>query len=227
MKKSKGRRKKIKIKYKSIILLLFLGLIISLPIIYVCNLKIKNIYIKGNSFLTDQQIIDIAKLSDYPKVIEVKTSDLKRNLNSSDYIENVKIKYSNFRQEVDIYVEENIPVVFYQYDNTYLLSNGASVTKEYDVPILINQTPDKILKKLLNKLSNLDKDIINRISEIRYYPSDVDEELFFLTMEDGNYVYINFNSFDKLENYIEFIKSFDNKKGIIHLDSGDYLELFK
>lgn len=227
MQKNIGRKKKLRIKYKCIIFFFVILVIISLPIFYASSLKIKNIYVIGNTRLTDQEIIDIANLGDYPKVTDIKTKELVQQLEDNVYIKDVKVKFKNLRREIDLYVEENKPLLFYQYDETYLLSDGQSVKDSFNVPILINQTPDKILIKLLSNLNELDDDILQRISEIRYYPSDVDEELFFLTMNDGNYIYINFNNFDKLKKYREFVKSFNNKKGIIHLDSGDYLELFK
>lgn len=222
---NKKRRKK-KIKYKNLIIIAVILLIIFLIIKGITNIKLKNIYIKGNNYLTDQQVIDIAGLKEYPKVIKLNKNKLISRLKENDYIEDVEIKFNNFKQEINIEIVENRPLVFYQYDESYLLTNASSVKDlNISLPVLINQTPDLILKKLLKKLESLDEDILYRISEIRYYPSKVDEELFYLIMNDGNYIYINFNSFDKLNNYIDIIKGFDNKKGILHLDSGDYLEI--
>lgn len=222
---NKKRRKK-KIKYKNLIIIAVILLIIFLIIKGITNIKLKNIYIKGNNYLTDQQVIDIAGLKEYPKVIKLNKNKLISRLKENDYIEDVEIKFNNFKQEINIEIVENRPLVYYQYDESYLLTNASSVKDlNISLPVLINQTPDLILKKLLKKLESLDEDILYRISEIRYYPSKVDEELFYLIMNDGNYIYINFNSFDKLNNYIDIIKGFDNKKGILHLDSGDYLEI--
>ncbi len=222
---NKKRRKK-KIKYKNLIIIVVILLIIFLIIKGITNIKLKNIYIKGNNYLTDQQVIDIAGLKEYPKVIKLNKNKLISRLKENDYIEDVEIKFNNFKQEINIEIVENRPLVYYQYDESYLLTNASSVKDlNISLPVLINQTPDLILKKLLKKLESLDEDILYRISEIRYYPSKVDEELFYLIMNDGNYIYINFNSFDKLNNYIDIIKGFDNKKGILHLDSGDYLEI--
>lgn len=222
---NKKRRKK-KIKYRNLIIIVVILLIIFLIIKGITNIKLKNIYIKGNNYLTDQQVIDIAGLKEYPKVIKLNKNKLISRLKENDYIEDVEIKFNNFKQEINIEIVENRPLVYYQYDESYLLTNASSVKDlNISLPVLINQTPDLILKKLLKKLESLDEDILYRISEIRYYPSKVDEELFYLIMNDGNYIYINFNSFDKLNNYIDIIKGFDNKKGILHLDSGDYLEI--
>ena len=207
--------------------LFFLGIIFSVGY-FTLNLKIKNIYIEGNSELSDQEIIDIAGLHNYPKMITIDSKKISSNLNSNVYINSSKIKLNHIKRQITIKVLENKPVLYYEYEGTYLLSDGSQVKdKKYNLPFLINQTPDEYLKKLLSCLAALDEEVLYRISEIRYYPSDVDQELFYLSMTDGNYVYINFNSFDKLNNYTDFIKSFDEKKGIIHLDSGDYLEILK
>ncbi len=225
---TKDNYKRTKIKYKNIVIFILVIVIISILSYRTINLKVKNIYIKGNVELTDQEIIDQAGLRNYPKIINMSSKKIKNELKNNKYIENSKIKINKITQEIEIEIEENIPILYYQYDETYLLTNGSSIPdKKYNLPVLINQTPDLILKKLLKKLSSLNKDVLDRISEIKYSPSNVDEELFLLTMNDGNYVYINFNSFSKLNDYIEFLKSFNNKKGILHLDSGDYLEVYE
>ena len=50
-------------------------------------------------------------------------------------------------------------------------------------------------------------------------------ERFYLTMTDGNYVYITLSSFNKINNYIEMYKQFQGKKGILYLDAGEYFEI--
>ena len=74
-------------------------------------------------------------------------------------------------------------------------------------------------------MSSIDYDIIKRISEIRYDPNEVDDGRFFLMMNDGNQVYLTLNKFTKIDNYLDIIKEFDNKKGILYLDSGEYFEV--
>lgn len=224
--KVKKKKKRGKIRYKSIFLLfVFLG-IVTYSIYKICNIKVKNIFVSGNSYLTDQQIIDYSRLDDYPKIVSLNTKEIKNNIKENIYIKDVKIKYNKFRQEINIEVQENIPVIYYLYEDKTILSDYSEINDKFNLPMLINQTPDELLHKLVDKLYTLDKDVFGRISEIKYSPVKVDEELFLLTMNDGYYVYINFNSFSKLDNYIEIIKSFDNKKGIIHLDSGDYLDIY-
>lgn len=225
--KKKITPKKRKVKYKNIIIFIFIVVLGILCVFGIMNLKIKNIYISGNTILSDQQIIDLAGLHNYPSISATSSKDMKKKLESNVYVSSVKIKYRYILREIDIDINENSPLIYYEYEDAYLLANGEKVEEHYNLPILINQTPDDILTKLLANLNTLDKNVLNRISEIRYYPSNVDDELFYLTMNDGNYVYINFNSFSKLNNYVEIIQKFNNKKGIVHLDSGDYLEIYE
>ena len=65
-----------------------------------------------------------------------------------------------------------------------------------------------------------------KISEIKYDPNDIDKERFYLTMNDGNYVYLTLNKFNKINSYLEIVKSFNDTKGILYLDSGEYFEIF-
>ena len=68
-------------------------------------------------------------------------------------------------------------------------------------------------------------DILNRISEIKYDPNDVDQERFYLIMNDGNKVYLTIKKFLLINNYIDIVKKFNNAKGIIYLDSGEYFDV--
>lgn len=225
MKNKKIKRRKI--KYKNVTLMLFILVILLGICFFITSTRIKNIYIEGNSILTDQQIIDECGIRDYPKIISINRKKMESNLKDNPYIEDVSIKYSNLMREVKITIKENRPLLYYQYEDAYLLSNGKRIKDKYSLPTLINQTPEDILEKLLKKIYKLDENILGRISEIKYSPSKVNDNLFYLTMNDGNQVYVDFNTFNKLENYPDFIKGLDNRKGILHLDSGDYLEIFK
>ena len=75
-------------------------------------------------------------------------------------------------------------------------------------------------------MEELNLDILTRISEIEYKPNDVDQERFFLIMNDGNYVYLTLYKFNNMNKYLNIIKTFENKKGILYLDSGEYFDVF-
>lgn len=223
-KKKKKQTKKIKIRYNRLFLFIFLICIIVLSVIYILNLKITNIYIKNNEYLSDQFIIDLAGISNYPKTLNYSCSKISSNLEESSYIKDVKVR-KKFLTRVYIEVVENYPLFFYKTDNQTVLLDGEKIDSNDTVPIVINYIPNLKYQEFVEKMGNLDKNILNRISEIKYDPSDYDDERFLLYMNDGNYVYINLYKFLNLNKYIEIVKNFGNKKGIIYLDSGNYFEI--
>ena len=83
-----------------------------------------------------------------------------------------------------------------------------------------------LLESFLKKLDTIDRTILSQISEIKYEPNQYDKDLFLFYMNDGNYVYLTLNKFLSINKYVSIIKSFDNKKGILYLDSGEYFEVF-
>ena len=214
--------KKRRVKKVPIIILLII--IISLIIYFIYQIKITNIYIIDNEYLSDYEIIKLAKLENYPNSIKNTSSTIKKRLESNKLINKVKVEKKGFLKEVYIYIEENIPLFYYLSTNKVILKDGSEVSGNYNIPLVINEIDKSIYNEFINKMSKIDKDIIIRISEIKYDPNDIDKERFYLTMNDGNYVYLTLNKFNKINNYIEIIKEFNNEKGILYLDSGQYFK---
>ena len=213
------------INYKKVLIILTILLVLFLISVKLLNTKIKNIEVIGNSILTDQEIIDLAGIRDYPNSFKNSNSKIKNKLKKNIYIDSVKVKKSNFLSKVTIEVKEKKPVFLYAINNMTSLSDGSFVEKQFNVPMLVNQVPEDILKKFSKSLSEVDEEILIRINEIKYVPNEVDEELFLFSMNDQNYVYVNIKNLTKLNEYLEMLKTFNNNKGILHLDSGDYFEI--
>ncbi len=220
-------KKKVKIKYTRVFILLLILVVIILSLVFFINLKITNIYVDGDyNILKEQEIIDIASISDYPKTLNFSSSKIKKNLENNIYIKSAKVT-KKYLTQVYITVEENYPLFFYKTDNKTILLDGSKVDKTFDVPTVINYIPNLKYQDFVEKMGLLDNNILERISEIKYDPSDYDDERFLLYMKDGNYVYINLYKFSNLNKYIEIIKNFGNKKGIVYLDSGNYFEIIE
>ena len=83
-----------------------------------------------------------------------------------------------------------------------ILKDGSEVSSDFPVPTVINYVPDKIYSSLISKMGSSDYSILKRISEIKYDPNDVDDERFFLSMNDGNDVYLTLEKFGKIDNYL-------------------------
>ena len=224
MGKSKNRKRKLNKKRLFIVLILFF--LLSFIIVKVFNSNIKNIYVKGNELLNDQEIIDIAGIEDYPTSIINLSVTLESRLEKNQYILEADVTKSNLTSKITIEVKENYPLFYYQTENKTILYNKDKVTEKFTTPTVINQIPNTVYDKFLKAMKKVKKNILYRMSEIEYSPNEVDEERFFILMNDGNYVYLTLEKFLAINKYIDMVKSFDNKKGILYLDSGEYFDIF-
>ena len=218
--------KKFKIRYKRLFLFLIILSVVALLSLYFINLRITNIYVSGNYYLSDQDVIEISKIQDYPRTFFNNSFDIKRRLASSNYIESAKIK-KKFLTQVYIEVVENRPLFYSDLKKKVVLKDGSLVDDYFNVPILTTDVSDEIYDVFLKKLSLIDLSVFDNISEISYVPRDVDNELFLFTMNDGNYISVNLNRFDSINRYFDMVTKFNNHKGILYLDSGEYFKILE
>lgn len=207
------------------IIFLFLVLIYALFIYFIAGFNINNIYVYDNHYLTDQEVIDLANLSNYPNYYTFSTSSAIKKIKSNVLIKDVKIKKRFFKQ-VHIYIEEY--KIILKVDDKYVLENGEEVSltnDNYNIPILINYVPNTKMDSLISKMSEIDDAIFTKISEIKYDPTEVDEDRFLVYMNDENYVYLTLTKFDIINKYNEALEQLEGKKGILYLDSGNYFKI--
>ena len=224
-KKKKNNKPKRKINKKRVIIALIIFLLLILFIYRLLTLRITNIYISNNSFYTDQEIIDMSSLKDYPVSIKNLNLEIKNRLEDNKYILKANVRKNIFLNKVYIDVVENYPLFYYQPEDKTILYDGSKVSDKFNNVIVINQIPDKIYEKFLKKMDNVDIDILNRMSEIEYQPNEVDNKRFLILMNDGNYVYVTIKKFLTINKYVDIIMSFEGKKGTLYLDSGEYFDV--
>lgn len=217
-------KKRRKLKTKNFIFFVIFITLILLCLAFLTDIKINNVTVKGNILFTDYEIIKKAHLEDYPSSLKNISPSIKSALEKDVYIKKAKV-YKPWIDKVVIEVEENLPLFYYLPAKKTILRDKSEVDENFPVPTVINYVPDKIYSSLLDNIFSIKYDIVKRISEIQYDPNEVDDKRFLLMMNDGNYVYLTLDRFDKLDKYLEIIKSFDNKKGTLYLDSGEYFEV--
>ncbi len=225
-KKNKHQKKHVKIRYGRIVIALLILLCVGIILYHTLDLSIRNIYVKNNHVLTDQQVIERAQLEDYPSTFEELSFFIESRLEDDIMIKSAHVEKDGLFS-VTITVEENRPLFYDVNKNKVILLDGQTTDGNYVVPTLINYTPDKLYQKLQKKLAELDMVILSRISEIEYNPNEVDQSRFLLSMTDGNYVYLSLNQFQKINSYLDIMKTFQNKKGILYLDSGEYFRILE
>lgn len=219
-------KKKRKIKFKAVFILFLLVILVGIVIIGLLSRPITNIYISGNKNLSDQEIIDIAGLSNYPSSIKNMSMLIEKRLQKNINIQSAKVNKKRLTK-VYIEIEENIPLFYNASVNKTLLYDGREVNGALNCTTLVNYVPDTIYSKFINEMKKINSEILSRISEIKYDPNDVDKERFLGLMSDGNYVYLTLSDFNKINSYVSIIKNFEAKKGILYLDSGEYFKILE
>ena len=88
-------KRHLKIRYDRIIKCLIFLLFFVFAIMYILNVRVKNIYIVGNKYVKDQEIIELAGISDYPKMIEINSLTIKNKLAEENIISEVNVEKKN------------------------------------------------------------------------------------------------------------------------------------
>ena len=154
-----------KIRYKRLLIFIFIIIIILVFLLKLFFLRITNIYVSGNSYLSDQSIIESAKLSNYPSAIFTFPNSIKSNVKKNKYISSVNVKKKGLTK-VYISVVENRPLFFDDILKKTVLMDGSRTDDLFNVPILVNSVSDEIYTDFLHELSIIDIDVFNAVSEI-------------------------------------------------------------
>ncbi len=223
---SKKKKRRV-LKVRNIVI--FLGIVLAMVGLfsYAITMPIRNVYIKGNQIVTDDEIMRGASLYDYPSFLLTKKSKIVEELLKNEYIDDVVI-HKKLGNIIELEIVE-YQVVAKTYGDQVILSNGKKLVNTYelsDIPILVNEiNNESVFKSFAEKFGLVDVNILRQISQIEYSPVDVDEERFLLYMNDGNLVYITLTKISKLNKYDRIKDQLNGQMGIIYLDSGDFVEL--
>ena len=224
-KKVKIKVKKKRIKVKNIIITLLILLLLGFTSYDIITMPIKNIYIINNDIVSDKEILESLNIIDYPSFIKTIFS-IKKNKINNPYIKNFTVK-KKLINKLYIEIEEYKPIAIYK--DKVVLNNNSLADNIYNLdylPYVINDI-DSIYDSFAKSFNKINNDILYRISQIEYKPNDIDNERFLLYMIDENYVYVSLSKIEKINKYNSIVASMKEQKGIIYLDSGDYVEIKK
>lgn len=220
------RRKKRVFKVKNIIILLVILIFLGVIFWYGLSKPIRNIYISGNYIVSDNEILTLSGLDEYPSFWLTTGYKIKKSILSNKYISDVIVK-KKMGNVLELQIVE-YGIVAIDIDGKVVLDNGLLLDNVYninDVPRLISYLDNKKMVKFASKFSEIEDNILREISEIEYSPIEVDEDRFLLYMDDGNLVHVTLTKIDKINKYNDIKDELMGRKGIIYLDSGDYVQL--
>ena len=220
--------KKSKIKVIPVLILLVVLVILSITIKLLLDVKIQNIFIHGNSKLSDEYIIEYLELKDYPSYIKNMAFNLENKLEDSPFIKKAKVE-KKFFGVLDITIEEEDILYYKKYDGKYVLASKKEVDElpfDYAPVVIINYIPDTEYDDFLLRYARLSMNVIDKISEIKYDPNSYDSGRFLFYMIDGNYVYVTTTKLESINYYNEIYPTLEGKKGTLFLDSGNHFQEF-
>lgn len=221
--------KKNKIKILPFIIFFIICFLLYFLIKFALEYKIQNIYIHGTKNLNDEYILNLSGIENYPSFLTSLSSKIEDNIKSSPYIKSVTVK-KGFLGVVNIYVEEKSILFYKENDKKYVFDDYEEIDKiiyNYSPVRVINYIPDTVYENFIKAFSKTDVNVRDKISEIKYDPSEYDDSRFLLYMIDGNYVYITVTKMDSLNYYNEIYPTLMGKKGTLYLDSGNHFQEFK
>ncbi len=220
----KKQKKKRRLRVGRLFLLLLFISVISFALFNIKDVKVRSIIIKGNNILTDQEIIEMSGLQDYPSFFTTLSYSVKKRILKSKYARDVKVTKGILSFKISI-KEEKVLYVDYKNGNK-VTSNGEIKDKKIVcAPYLTNDVPNDKKASFLKAMNKIDDDILCQMSEIKYDPNEIDDDRYYVYMDDGNSVYLTVNKFDKLNKYNTILENIGKQNGTLYLDYGDYFEV--
>ena len=220
--------KRKKLRVFRLLLLLFVIAIISFFVYLYVTTNTQNIIIRGNNYISDEEVLQETDLKNYPSFILTMPSKIEKKLAKNEYIKSVKVR-RKFYHTFEITIKEYDVLFKNDTLNKYVLDNKKEIMSdlEFRVPRLVNYTPDKKYSSLIENMKSVDKSILGKISEISYQPNEFDKDRFLLLMDDGNSVYLTLTKFEMINYYNEVLGQLEGRRGILYLDSGNHFKIME
>ena len=221
------KKRKLKVFRLFIILIVCFGLFFGVYLYL--KLPINNLIVKGNGYLNDDYILELAGLKQYPSFWLTNMSKKEKKLKKSDYIVNVEIKRTWYHKVI-IEIEENRALFSKENENgKVVFSDGESLMIQdnflFRIPRLLNYVPDDKYSDFVDGMENINVDILQKISDIEYVPNDLDKERFLLYMDEGNMVYLTLTKYNMINYYNDVLEQLEDRHGILYLDNGNHFQI--
>ncbi len=222
----KGKRRKIKVRL--IVTLAFMLLIaIIVGVMTLDMFKLKTVNIDGNTFLTDEDIIEVANIHEGSSIVVALLTEVEQNTESHEIVKNARVEYDGINT-VNIVVEEE-PILFCVPEGVYLAS-GIFVETDTFSPVVDFENfsevekQDEVLEELA-RLLETNPEVFEFISQISFAPDSVTEDRIMFVMRDSNIVYVSTDQIsDKMSKYFEVVDSIYSElgkvNGVLSFDKG-------
>lgn len=232
----KQRQKKLITRLIALILLFSFAILVVVYFISPLS-KVDMLSVSGTKEVADQEIIDVSQIKSGDNLWKVffERKEISKNLLSElPQVKSMKISFDGLNDYI-IKIEEYQTVAYLAEENKYynILENGKIVNESRKVsignpPIFKSFEENKALKAMIEQYKLLNENIQNSISEVEYTPSEIDDYLIKLYMNDGNEVVASIPSFaEKMIYYPDMVKKIGDQKGTFNIEVGAYFSPFE
>lgn len=189
---------------------------------------VQAVQVTGNQYLTREDIISHAQLTEDVNIWSIRMSDVEARLNELPEVKQAVVK-RKLPNKIEIKVEELNKVAYVNQgeayypllENGYLLDSLRIVDYQGDAPLLFGFSDEEYLMLLVDQLVELPKSITSHISEIYWDPSESNPFTLRLFMNDGFEVIASIRHFsDHMSSYPSIISQLDGEGGVIEIGAG-------
>ncbi|GAA0331155.1 cell division protein FtsQ/DivIB [Bacillus carboniphilus] len=230
----KDRRKKAN---KRIIFIITMFFLLIVCVIYFQSplSHVNNISVKGNSYLTQDEIISTSELSRDDNIWGIDEEKIAQKIDELEQIQSTTV-HIDWPNNILIEVNEWRRVAYYKKDLDFfpILENGDMLNqKEENIPVhaplLFDFSDGKALERMVQELIKLPEEIVRSISEIYLTPTSNDQLAVTVYMNDGFEVKATIRTFStKMGHYPSIVSQLNpNIKGIIDLTVGAYFRPYE
>jgi cell division protein FtsQ len=197
---------------------------------------VRNVLVEANYFVADENIIKLSKIDNGTSMWNLDKEEIRQRLLSHKEIADVTVN-RQFPSTVRLIVHEYARIGYLYQDDKYfpILETGQYLEElprhEFpsDAPLLIGFSQGEALAELSAELQKVPNQLIERISEIFYRPTESESLSIVLFMTDGIEVHTSIRDFSgNLAAYPSIVEELEpNKKGILHMRMSPYFEEFE
>ncbi|MBF7146478.1 cell division protein FtsQ/DivIB [Bacillus toyonensis] len=231
LKVMQNRKVKASRRKKALVICILIIVILLVCILFLNrSAKISKISVKGNETVSQSEIISLSNLSSKDNYWNLHKEDITKSIKKNKKIKEVNV-LKKFPNQVVIDVKEHKTIAYKVKNNHYypILENGTMLDKvinnqdKESVPVIkqFTSNDEYLLEKLISELKTLPLEIQNKISEIHFSPTDVENTQIILYTTDGFTVSALITDFSrKMKFYPSMIQKLDPKQHpVIHLDA--------
>lgn len=190
---------------------------------------VKVLSCKNNYYLSDSEVYDLANVSTKTRLYLMPSILFEKRVEKMPFVESCKISKKNRKLTFD--VQEKLIVGYYVNDNKNfaLCQDGTSIEIEEQYlnmivhfPLLSNfnaRQRKKLCEQFQKHSKILTRDLIEKFAEIVPYKTSYDNNMFKITMQDGNIIYTNLKSIKMLSKYQSVLTKLKGQSVCLVLDS--------